>query len=165
MKDRQQLAEAFLQEAVFVSRGTQAARHALASAPRTAPSEERPTDQGGAGAVAPGQCGLGERAAVVLDLSERGRELFEALFPTEAAAELDEARLGRMRQTMRQWITRQDALDRKRNHFLKDFRRTHGFDRTAYSAELLAEYEQGLESINGENRDRLAEAARELLGH
>lgn len=149
MTDRQQLAESFLQEAVFASRGAQAARHALAT------GNEAEGDAG--------QCGLGERAAVVLDLSERGRELFDALFDAGAKADVDEERLTRMQQTMRQWITRQDALDRKRNHFLKDFRHANGFDRSAYSAEQLAEYEQGLEGINAENRERLAEAARGLL--
>lgn len=151
MSNRQQLAESFLQEAVFASRGAQAARHALAKAP-----------EGGAEA-AEGQCGLGERAAVVLDLSARGRELFDALFAEDPDAAADEERLSRMQQVMRQWITRQDALDRKRNHFLKDFRHAHGFDRNDYSEEQVAEFQQGLERINGENRERLAEAARELL--
>lgn len=149
MSNRQQLAESFLQEAVFASRGAQAARHALAT--------------GTEGAGDAGQCGLGERAAVVLDLSPRGRELFDALFTEDTGAPADEGRLSRMQQVMRQWITRQDALDRKRNHFLKDFRHAHGFDRNAYSEEQVAEFEQGLERINGENRERLAEAARELL--
>ena len=151
MSNRQQLAESFLQEAVFASRGAQAARHALSSTP-----------EGSAQGTA-GQCGLGERAAVVLDLSARGRELFDALFAEEADAAADEERLSRMQQIMRQWITRQDALDRKRNHFLKDFRHEHGFDRNAYSPEQVAEFEQGLERINGENRERLASAAQELL--
>ena len=49
----------------------------------------------------------------------------------------------------------QDALDRKRNHFLKAFRGKHGFDRTRYDAERLSEYERGLARVNDEeNRAR-----------
>ena len=43
-----------------------------------------------------------------------------------------------------------DAFDRKRNHFMKEFRGKHGFDRTAYAPEILAGYDAGLARINAE---------------
>jgi len=62
-----------------------------------------------------------------------------------------------------EWVRRQDALDRRRNHFLKDFRHAHGFDRTRYTAEQRAEFESGLERINAEENEKRAQAAEELL--
>jgi hypothetical protein len=95
----------------------------------------------------------------VLDLSDRGRELFERIWP----GDLDEPSVERVHEAMRAWVRRQDALDRKRNHFLKAFRNEHGFDRRAYSPEELAAYDGGLASINGEVDSELDSAARELL--
>lgn len=120
------LAELFLQEAVYRSRATQAAGTALA--------------QLGAGAER--QCGLGDGPAVVLDLTPRGRELAAQLFPTAVPAHVAPL--------LRAWVERQDALDRDRNHFLKAFRQRHGFDRNAYSPELRAQFEQGLERVNAQ---------------
>jgi len=135
-------AEALLQEAVYRSRASQAAEGLFAK-----------------GADEPGGCGLGARAAVVLDLSDEGRELFDALF-----AELDdERRLEEMRAVLADWVRRQDALDRKRNHFLKDFRRTHGFDRAEYSPEVATEYRAGLDRVNAEVDAARREAAERLL--
>jgi len=118
------LAELFLQEAVYRSRATQAAGTALA----------------GLADGAPGRCGLGEGAAVVLELTPRGRELAAELYPNVVPSHV--AAL------LREWVERQDALDRDRNHFLKAFRHRHGFDRNAYSPELRAQFEQGLERVN-----------------
>ena len=64
---------------------------------------------------------------------------------------------------MRGWITLQDSLDRKRNHYLRDFRQEHGFDRQAYVTEELAKYEGRIERINREVDDGLRNAAEELL--
>ena len=138
---RLSLAEAFLREAVYRSRASQAATTAL--------------KQSASPGV--GTCGLGERAAIVLDLSPRGRELFEALWSDA----IDERELERIRGVTAAWIARQDALDRKRNHFLKAFRGRHGFDRTAYAPEILAEFEAGLAKVASEEdaaRRRRAEA-------
>jgi hypothetical protein len=135
--ERLLLAEEFLREAVYRSRERQSALHSL---------------QGG---LAPGigNCGLGERAAIALDLSPRGLELFHRLFDPAAEAEI--------RSAMTAWIERQDAIDRKRNHFLKSFRGRHGFDRTRYGPEATRELEGGLALINAEeDSERRATAER-----
>ena len=64
MRSRVELAEQFLQEAVYRSRGAQAGAGLFAS-----------------GDPDRGDCGLGERAAVVLDLSPRAEEVFGLLWP------------------------------------------------------------------------------------
>jgi hypothetical protein len=171
--DRIHLAEDFLREAVYRSRATQAMHSMLAK--RASPER--------------GNCGLGEKAAIELDLSPRGRELFEELFaqvdrkaggaqqqsPSTTAsietprsdphvgANAHAALLKRIHARMREWIESQDALDRSRNHFLKAFRGRHGFDRTKYSAAETAELDAGLARINDEeDRERLS-AAKALL--
>jgi hypothetical protein len=142
---RQDLAQALLGEAVFQSRAKQAAAGVVQALGRPA------------GAA---QCGLGREAAVELGLSERGAELFRALWPEAAAP----AELERLRGVLAAWVARADQLDRDRNHFLKAFRQRHGFDRRAYSAEELAAYEAGLAEVNGRAERELREAARALLG-
>jgi hypothetical protein len=132
------LAELFLQEAVYRSRATQAAGTALA---QLSSGVER-------------QCGLGDGPAVVLDLTARGRELAAQLFPTAVPEHVAPL--------LRAWVERQDALDRDRNHFLKAFRHAHGFDRRAWSAGLLAEYESGLAAIAAREDEARAIAARRL---
>jgi hypothetical protein len=136
-EQRIHLAEAFLAEAVFASRARQAASASL---------------------TAGGGCGLGERAERSLDLSARGAELARELWPRE----LTSAETSSIRATLAQWVGEQDALDRKRNHFLKDFRQRHGFDRARYTPEQLARFEQGLDRINAEG-DELRRAAAQLL--
>ena len=134
---RIRVAEELLREGVYRSRDRQSALQSLT---------------GGAG-----NCGLGERAEVVLDLSPRARELYDRLF----SAGLDERSTERFCALMSGWIEEQDALDRKRNHFLKAFRGRHGSDRTAYAPEILAEFEGGLARIASEEdaaRRRRAEA-------
>lgn len=138
---RTELAEAFLREAVYRSRASQAAVTSL----------RKSTDG------TSGNCGLGEKASVVLDLDERGRELFLALWREESPA------LERIQGVMREWIERQDALDRKRNHFLKDFRGKHGFDRTLYGADEISLYEAGLARINDEEDRARRDAAEQLV--
>ena len=123
------MAEAFLQEGVYRSRGAQAGAALLAANDPDA-----------------GRCGLGKQAAVVLDLTPKAEELFEALWPEGVA---DEA-LTAMRAVMAGWVERQDALDRKRSHFLKDFRRANGFDRSAYTPEQATAHSDGLERVNDE---------------
>lgn len=141
---RLELAEAFLREAVYRSRAAQAAAGALPSA--TPPP-------------ATGQCGLGERAVVVLDLSDTGRELFERIWTEVPTA----GEFARLRDIMREWVVDQDAFDRKRNHFLKAFRGRHGLDRTRYTSEQLAEFEAGLTRINTEEDEARKVAARVVL--
>lgn len=131
------LAESFLQEAVYRSRGDQAGATLLS-----------------AGSAS---CGLGEKPSVSLDLTPRAEELFEELFGN-AAVDVEA-----LRAVMTAWVKRQDALDRKRNHFLRDFRAEHGADRRAYSAELLARYEAGLDAVNDEVGEARSAAARKLL--
>jgi hypothetical protein len=139
-----ELAEDFLREAVYRSRAAQAAAGAF-------PTSSPPP--------ASGRCGLGERAVVVLDLSDKGRELFEGIWTEEPT----EGEFERLRDCLREWIVDQDALDRRRNHFLKAFRARHGFDRTRYSTEQLAEYEAGLTRINSEEDEARRAAARAML--
>lgn len=143
MNDSLELAEAFLQEAVFRSRAVQAAGTALA---QLGSDKQR-------------QCGLGAQAAVELDLTPRALELAQQLWP----GGLDAGRIATLRRVMAAWIERQDALDRERNHFLKAFRHKHGFDRRAYSAEQLAEYENGLAAINAQADAERRAAAVEVL--
>ena len=142
---RQDLAQAFLQEAVYQSRARQAAGAALA------PDAGTP--------AGPTNCGLGREAAIELGLSARGTELFALLWPEPPAA----GALERVQTVIRDWVARQDELDRDRNHFLKAFRQRHGFDRARYTPERLAAYEAGLAEVNERcDRDR-ATAARALL--
>jgi len=56
----------------------------------------------------------------------------------------------------------QDALDRKRNHYLRDFRGKHGLDRTRYSADVLRSFEEGLARVNAQETERRLEVARGL---
>ncbi|MEM1447932.1 MAG: hypothetical protein AAGI22_02410 [Planctomycetota bacterium] len=135
---RLELAGEFLQEAVFRSRG----------------------DQAGATLMAAGSasCGLGEKPAVALDLTPRAESIFDEL---TGGRDVD---VDAVRETMASWIKRQDALDRKRNHFLKDFRNENGFDRRAYTAEQSAAFEAGLDAVNAEVLAGRNEAAAELLG-
>ena len=137
---RIELAEAFLQEAVYRSRERQASSLPLASGDA-------------------GTCGLGERAAVELDVSDRGRELFETLWPVG----LEPGSLERLRAAMAEWIRRQDALDRKRNHFMKDFRHEHGFDRGQYGEAEAAAWRAGLDGVNTEVDEGRRAAALAIL--
>jgi hypothetical protein len=137
--DRQRLAEDFLREAVYRSRAAQAAGVALRST------------GGGSG------CGLGERAGVVLDLSPRAADLFALLWPQGTSS------VDALRERMQRWVERQDALDRKRNHFLKAFRQEHGFDRTRYTQDEVRAFEDGLAEINAEEDQLRVAAAAELL--
>ena len=136
-EQRVQLAQAYLREAVFASRAKQAAGSSLMQ---------------GAG------CGLGTRAEVALDLTPRAAELARELWPRE----LNARELELVRTTAAEWVEQQDALDRKRNHFLKDFRTRHGFDRNAYPPDQLAAFDQGLARINAEVGERLRAAALQL---
>lgn len=141
---RLELAASFLQEAVYRSRGRQAAGVEL---------------KRGASPAA-GNCGLGEKAALELDLSARGRELAAELWP----AGLEGEHLARVRAELAAWVIAQDALDRKRNHFLRDFRQQHGFDRTQYAPETLRAFEQGLEQVNAEESRQRRAAAERVAG-
>ena len=147
-EERIRRAESFLQEAVYQSRARQAAGVGL--------SGGRP--DGPPGSPTSG-CGLGGDSATDLELTERGEELFRELWPRAVGP----TELARIQEVMTEWVERQDALDRKRNHFLRDFRQTHGFDRRTYSKELANEMEAGLAAINAEVNERLAAAAKTLL--
>lgn len=138
---RLKCAEAFLAEAVFRSRSRQAAF--------TQTTE----------AADGGRCGLGEKAAVELDLGTRGAELFQALWPEG----LPEESLPGVREGLRAWVKRQDALDRARNHFMKGFRKEHGLDRSAYSEEQQRLWRAGLDEVNGSEDEERHAAARRLL--
>lgn len=139
---RVELAEEFLRQAVYRSRTVQAFATEL--------------EKGRAARVQDGNCGLGQRAAIVLELDDRGRELFERVWT-------DGADLEHVHAVMKRWIERQDGLDRKRNHFLKDFRREHGADRTRYTAEQTTAFETGLALVNDEENRLRRAAAEELL--
>lgn len=157
-------AEGLLREAVYRSRALQAASSALAMPPLAmSPLEASPVDaraEGPAAAKPPGRCGLGERAAVSLDLSAEGERLFVALWP----ATPDAADVERIRGCLRDWVVEQDTRDRKRNHFLKAFRLANGFDRTRYSAAQIAEFDAGLARINADEDSARRAAAQRLIG-
>jgi len=133
------LARGLLREAVFQSRAKQAAGTGLLRAATTPDAKN---------------CGLGAHAAGESRLSERGREIVLLLWPAGLAPLTAE----RAESILSAWVERQDALDRKRNHFLRDFRAANGFDRTRYSSEQLAAFEAGLARIN-EDEDRQRDTA------
>lgn len=142
------LAESFLQEAVYQSRARQAAGVGL-----TGGRPDGPPGSPTAG------CGLGANAGLDLELSERGVELFRELWPRETAP----TELTRIHDAMQAWVECQDELDRKRNHYLRDFRQKHGFDRRKYTPEQASQLDAGLKAINTEINERLSQAARTLL--
>jgi hypothetical protein len=150
VSERRELAEALLREIVFRSRAKQAVQGLFAEASKA--PENRPA--GG------GRCGLGERAALELGLDETGRGLLERLFGEEPA----EADVARLRDVAGAWVERQDAFDRKRNHYLRDFRAENGADRHAYSAEVLADFERGLAALAEEETRARGAAAERVLG-
>ena len=135
---RHDLARAFLVEAVYRSRNSQGLDSVFAGK---------------------SNCGLGEGPVANLDLSEKAQSLFDELWP-EAP---DQVHLDAIRATTRGWVERCDALDRDRNHFLRDFRQANGFDRGGYTPEQLVEYESGLEDVNSSADAALAEAAEALV--
>ncbi|MBK8177368.1 MAG: hypothetical protein IPK67_00380 [Planctomycetes bacterium] len=141
--ERLALAVDLLREAVYQSRAKQAAGSSVSL---------------GAAQGAAGNCGLGTHAAIEQALSPKGRELAARLWPTPLTQEAAQ----RAEALIETWVVRQDALDRKRNHFLRDFRTANGFDRTRYSPEQLASFETGLAKVNAEEDQRRLEAAREL---
>ena len=147
MPERLTKAEAFLQEAVYQSRGRQAAQVGLIRGRM----ESKPSG--------PTNCGLGREAAIELALSPRAVELSQELWPAGCDSELE----ARVAETMRTWCERCDQLDRDRNHFLKAFRGAHGFDRTQYTAEQTAEYDAGLERVNEQSNAERREHAQRLL--
>jgi len=147
MTERLSKAEAFLQEAVYQSRGRQAAEVGLVRGRM----EGKPSG--------PTNCGLGREAAIELALSARAEQLAEELWPDGCDAELQV----RIAEVMRTWCARQDQLDRDRNHFLKAFRGAHGFDRTVYTPEQTAEYDAGLERVNEQSNAERREHALRLL--
>ena len=135
---RQDLACAFLTEAIYRSRNSQGLSSVFAGK---------------------SNCGLGEGPVTNLDLSPKAQDLFDKLWPNTP----DESLLDTIRATTRAWIERCDALDRDRNHFLRDFRKTNGFDRSAYTPDQLAAYDAGLEDVNANASTALTEAAANLL--
>ncbi len=141
--DRMEHACRLLQEVVFQSRAKQAAGVSLAR------------KEGSAG----GTCGLGAGAALELGLSPPGHESFLALWPQGVAPTARE----QLERALAQWVERQDAFDRERNHFLRDFRRQHGFDRTQYTPELRQAFDSGLESVNSAAQLARDQAARSIL--
>ena len=147
-EDRIRLGQSLLQEAVYQSRARQAASVGLSGG-----QLDRPSTGTGAG------CGLGQETAIDLELTERGEEVFREIWPRQLAP----TEVTRIQNGMRDWVERQDALDRKRNHFLRDFRQSHGFDRRTYSDEDAHAFEAGLDRINNEVDERLRQAAVELL--
>ena len=142
--ERIEFALGVLREAVFQSRARQAANTSLL---RSADATRGGTN-----------CGLGAHALIETQLSQAGREHASRLWPVP----LQDASAARAAECIAAWVERQDALDRQRNHFLRDFRRANGFDRAVYSAEQLAVFEAGLARVNDEE-ERQRSAAGELL--
>lgn len=136
---RHDLARSFLMEAVYRSRNSQGLSSVFAGKTN---------------------CGLGEGPVANLDLTEKAQTLFNELWAEAPAQE----QLDAIRATTRGWVERNDALDRDRNHFLRDFRQANGFDRTGYTPEQTTAYESGLDKVNSGADDELSDAARALLG-
>lgn len=139
---RLELAEAFLREAVYRSRERQAASVALASAKSKG-----------------GNCGLGEKPEVELDLSRRAKEIVVRLWPDG----LEGTALAKTRKLLEDWVVEQDAIDRKRNHHMKAMRMKYGFERDAYPPGVAREFDAGLERVNSEETARRRAVAQELL--
>ena len=135
---RHESARAFLTEAVYRSRNSQGLDSVFAGK---------------------SNCGLGEGPVTNIDLSLKAQALFDELWG-EAPSE---AHLDAIRAVTRSWVERCDALDRDRNHFLRDFRQTNGFDRSGYTPEQLAAYEVGLAEVNSGADEELSRAAEDLL--
>ncbi len=143
--ERLRLAEGVLQEAVYRARAERAGATLV---------------PGGLEAPAgPGRCGLGAGIEGELGLTARGAELLRELFPDPPAPE----RLERLAAIVRDWVTRSDALDRRRNHFLRDFRAAHGADRRSYGPADTSAFEDGLARVNAEASSGLAAAAEAFL--
>ncbi len=141
-----QAAENLLQEAVYQARARQAAGIGLSGH-----QLDQPAPVGG--------CGIGGAPEHDLELSERGSEILRTVWPNP----LGPVAVERVRAALQGWVERQDSMDRKRNHFLRDFRQSHGFDRRSYSDETAQAFETGLERINAEAMERLKQTAQELL--
>lgn len=140
------VAETLLQDAVYQARARQAARVGL-SGRRL---DQQAPDVG---------CGAGDLPEEALELSPQGAEILRKVWPNP----LGPVAVDRVSEVLQNWIELQDALDRKRNHFLRDFRQANGFDRRDYSSEVASSFEAGLERINAEANERLQQSARELL--
>ena len=139
-------AQDLLRDAVFQARAAQAAGVSLGGRALDEPA-------------GPGNCGLGETPGLGAALSERGRELLSKLAP----GGLDPAVEGSLGSALQAWVDRQDAQDRKRNHYLRDFRQRHGFDRRAYDAAQTRAFEDGLAGINAEEDELRRSAAAGVL--
>lgn len=108
-----------------------------------------------------GGCGLGARPVIPETFTAKQAAIMEEMM---AAASVAPERLVEVaQQSAERWIKIQDGLDRKRNHFLKDFRQGHGFDRRAYPPEIDAQFQSGIDEINQENRERLDREAEAFL--
>lgn len=136
------LATSFLQESVFASRE---ASHTFS--PRAV--------EGASG------CGLGLRPTIPEDFNDRQASLLEQMIEA-AGLPPEQVRYDAIRDCVTGWIKMQDGIDRQRNHFLKDFRGVHGFDRKAYAPQIETAFQEGLRAINDDNRARLQAQASAL---
>lgn len=93
------------------------------------------------------------------DLGPHGRELLGVLWPRPMAPTRRERLLG----VVRRYVDRAEALARRRDRFVHDFRAEHGFDRSAYTADEASELADGLTRLDVEVGERLVAAALELL--
>lgn len=136
MENLKALAHKFLEESVFAAREAQ---------------------HGGGPTVEAGGCGLGARPVIPASFNKKQADLMEEMIGVSGGdAEIVVAAAV---QHAEQWIKLQDGLDRKRNHFLKDFRNAHGFDRKQYPPDVEARFKQGIDAVNQENRSKLDAAA------
>lgn len=93
------------------------------------------------------------------DLTPHGRELLGVLWPRP----MGPARRERLLSVVRRYVDRAEALARRRDRFVHDFRAEHGFDRSAYTAAEASELADGLARLDAEAGERLGDAALELL--
>lgn len=151
---RERDAVALLREVVFASRARQAATSALRGlSPAPAPA----SDSGNP------DCGLGPEALFELGLEGEGARLLAGIVAVGPRGTLAEGALDDVRAVLHAWVEAQDTLDRTRNHFLRDFRTRHGFDRKAWAPALRQEFENGLAKVNARESERQLEHARRLL--
>ncbi len=141
-----ELARTFLQETVLASRQTS---HAF--------------NPDSLGSATTGGCGMGPRPDAPDTWTPRQQELISLMSRTAGTPpKSDDLLLHNVARTCIDWIRRQDAIDRQRNHFLREFRTRHGFDRHSYDVTVEAAFREGIEAINAENRSRLDDHAQAI---
>ncbi len=105
-----------------------------------------------------GFCGLGDTAPTHQELPEE----YAALLKDFSSERLTQRR-ALIPPLIQSWISDLDPIDRANNHFLKQFRQKHGFDRRQYDAKTEQAFTEGLSKIHAEQEEVLNRHAAELV--